>query len=103
MDEKVIYGEALERIKNIHRLSQAYNGSEGNTHNNKLLELMRHHIDEIEELYKDHNPHYLTEVGDLMILCCEMLLENKESVDDIFIKCFGRYETKLNQLLEEKK
>ncbi|MBF0479676.1 MAG: hypothetical protein HQL26_09365 [Candidatus Omnitrophica bacterium] len=97
--QKVICDEALRRIEEIHQLSRQYNGKVSGGHQGKLLELMRHHIDEIEELAQAGNQHFLIETGDLLVLCFELLLENKADVNDVLGECFGRYERKLNSLL----
>lgn len=101
MMAQVLSKEALERIKAIHRRSQQYNQLVGMPHAKRLLELMRKHVDEIEELAGAGNPHYLVETGDLLILCYELLLEGSASIDEITVKCFGRYEKKLGELIEE--
>ncbi|MDP8266830.1 MAG: hypothetical protein P9M07_07815 [Candidatus Aceula meridiana] len=100
---KVIVASAYKRLKAIHKLSQNYNGPIKHQHEQRLLSLMRKHIDEIEELYKNSDPHYLVETGDLGILCFEMLLESKRSLDDAMMTCFERYEKKLKKLSEENK
>jgi hypothetical protein len=97
--EEVIKVPALERIKGIHKLSLQYNGRTDGAHQKRLLELMRSHIDEIEDLVNNGNDHFLTETGDLAVLCFELLLENNIKIDDILLKCFERYEKKLKDLI----
>jgi hypothetical protein len=58
-------------------------------------------VDEIALLHKRRDAHYLIETGDLLILCLEILLENKKDVDKMIELCFGRYERKLNHLMAE--
>ena len=99
--EQIISSSALRRVKGIHKLSLEYNGKVAKPHQERLLELMRHHIDEIEELAAQKNKHFLVETGDLAVLCLELILENEKSVDEILECCFGRYERKLNCLLQE--
>jgi len=100
--KKAITVATHKRLKAIHKLSRKYNGQKKQQHEKKLLFLMREHIDEIDLLYKDNDPHCLVEIGDLIILCFEMLLENKHSIDDIVTDCFKRYERKLTSLIKEK-
>lgn len=100
MAATVIDPTVLERIRNIHRLSQTFNEKVGREHKSRLLELMREHIDEIDELWAAENPHFLVETGDLIILCFEVLLEKGVSIDEIVEKCFGRYEQKLTNLID---
>lgn len=100
MKSTVIQKTSLERIKAIHQLSLDYNTRQSKQHSGKILELIRHHIAEIEELRNKGDKHYLIETGDLIILCFELLLDNDQSIDDVLLKCFERYENKLNNLLK---
>ncbi len=99
MSEHVFFPEALDRIKGIHQLSLKYNRLAHKPHEQRLLELIRHHVEEIEVLARQGDEHYLIETGDLLILCCELLLEGKASVDGVTTVCFGRYEKKLQELI----
>ena len=101
MSEGVFLPGTLERIKAIHQLSLKYNRLVGKPHQERLLELMRHHIEEIEELARGGNEHYLIETGDLLVLCCELLLEGGVSVGGVTEVCLGRYEKKLQELIKE--
>jgi len=101
MAETVIKKESLERVKNIHKLSRLYNKKLNNNHKKRLLQLMKEHVEEIEQLLQKSNRHYLTETGDLLILCFEMLLENRVSIDKTLLQCFKRYETKLPKLIRK--
>jgi hypothetical protein len=98
----VIAKSALQRLKGIHQLSRIYNGPSKKEHLEKLLALMEKHVDEIRLLHKKNNPHYHIEVGDLLILCYEILLENQQNVDEVAQLCFSRYETKLKKLIKER-
>ncbi len=89
----------LARIHAIHALSQEYNDRVGVKHQERLLDLMKKHVVEIEELLAQRNPHGLVETGDLLILCFELLIENGRSIDEIIEICMGRYEKKLGELL----
>ena len=99
MDKSVIKKDSLERIKKIHKVSKLLNRKLKDNHKRRLLELMKEHVEEIEELSKKHNRHYLTETGDLIILCFELLLEDGVSIDKTLLRCFKRYETKLPRLI----
>ena len=101
MSELVIHAKALDQIKHIHEKSRTYNQKIEKVHQERLLELMRKHMGEIEDLAKQKDPHCLIETGDLLILCFELLLENKASIDEILLRCFDRYENKLSQLIDE--
>ena len=101
MRKKVFCQPALSRLKGIHRLSQSYNRKVRVPHNRRLLDLMDRHAKEIPELYKKKDRHYLTETGDLMVLCCEILLEGRVSADAVMLRCFKRYEKKLTSLMRQ--
>ena len=98
----VVTKKAIKRLKNIHQLSKKYNGPSKKKHVKKLLRLVEKHIDEILLLYKKNDSHYLVETGDLLILCFEVLMENKRDVHKMLELCFTRYEDKLNQLIKER-
>jgi len=99
---RVINEDALKRINEIHRLSSQVNANDGQEHKQKLLSLMKSHMVEIEQLSDHADEHFLVETGDLIILCLEMLLEHRQSIDAMLTKCFLRYENKLNSLMKEK-
>lgn len=92
---------ARENIRDIHGLSFEYNGS-GKDHSEALLDLAKKHIREIEELYENGDSHFTVEVGDLIILCMEMIIEQGRDPDDILDLCYGRYKGKLNSLIAER-
>ena len=101
MKDTVLQKKFLARTKNIHELSRLYNKKLKNNHKKRLLELMKEHVEEITKLSNKNNRHYLTETGDLIILCFELLIENKVSINKVLLKCFKRYETKLPKLIKE--
>ena len=103
MGKDIIDAQARKRIENIHQLSKLFNEMVGKPHQQRLLELMRKHVDEIEELVTLKDSHYLIETGDLLILCFELLLEGGAGIDEVAEKCFGRYERKLAGLINEAK
>lgn len=95
----VLNKRAYKRLRAIHQRSKLYNGPSKARHIRKLLSLAKEHIDEIIFLKKKGDAHYLMEVGDLLILCLEILIEDRRDVDRMVLKCFDRYERKLNQLM----
>ena len=101
MQNKILSKEALQRLEAIHRLSQEYNRKIKKDHRKRLIELMKEHTSEIDELFQQDNPHYLTETGDLIILCMELLLENNQPIGEIMENCFNRYDKKLPVLLSK--
>ena len=98
----VVTKRAVQRLKNIHQLSKKCNGPSKKKHLEKLLALVEKHVDEIRFLYKKDDLHYLVETGDLLILCFEILMENKRDIHKMTELCFGRYENKLDQLIERR-
>lgn len=91
---------AEKNLKAIHALSRRYNGKSGK-HARKLLELVKKHAREIGELHGRRDPHYAVEVGDLLVLCHELLIEDGNSADAVLEKCYRRYKKKLKGLLDE--
>lgn len=96
----VVSEYALRRLHAIHALSREYNGREGQDHKTRLLEMMRHHIDEIEALCAAGDKHALVETGDLIVLCFELIIEHGLEMDAIMERCFDRYDKKLSSLLQ---
>ncbi|MFA6379293.1 MAG: hypothetical protein WCX16_05905, partial [Candidatus Omnitrophota bacterium] len=76
----ILTKKSLTRLKAIHKLSSRYNGPGKKKHLEKLFLLAKEHMKEIVLLRKQHDAHYFVEVGDLLILCFEILLENKKDV-----------------------
>ncbi len=72
-----------------------------NTDSEKIIEMIRHHAEEIKELYKNKNKHFSIETGDMIVLCLELLIKEGHSADDIMEKCFGRFDNKLKGLLKD--
>jgi len=89
---------AKKKIKKVHALSAGYNGK-SRDHTEVLLELVKKHEKEIRDLYAAKDQHFTVEVGDLLILCMEILLEHRKDMDGILDKCYRRYEKKLSLLL----
>ena len=89
-----------QKIREIHALSAKYNGKHAD-HSVKLLELAEKHAKEIKDLYTSKDKHFTTEVGDLVILCLELLIEHQKEPDKIMQVCYSRYEKKLNELLNQ--
>jgi hypothetical protein len=100
--QKSLTEYAREQIKEVHGLSALYN-DEGKDHAKVLLELVGEHAEEISELYDNKDDHFSVEVGDLLILCHELLLEQGKDPDRIMELCYGRYKRKLGELIERSK
>ncbi len=90
---------ARSNLQEVHALSKEHNGRR-RPHKDILLKLVREHVKEIEDLHGRKDGHFSTEVGDLMILCYELLLEDRKDLDRIMEKCYDRYKRKLKGLLK---
>ena len=92
---------AQKELQVIFRYSKHLNQLSKKKHAEELLEMMTEHVQEIRERYQKKDAHYLTETGDLLILCFALLREAKVSPDAILSKCYKRYRKKLPQLIKE--
>jgi len=101
MDEPVLTSQARQRLRQIHALSARLNALEGRPHRQRLMELVRHHVREIDELAQRQDPHHIVETGDLLILCFELLLESGADIDEVTRVCFERYDKKLTGLIQQ--
>lgn len=90
---------AEKNIKEIHELSRRYNAKK-KEHAKALLELVKKHVKEIEGLYRAGDPQFAVEVGDLLVLCHELLVEKGKDPNEIMGLCYGRYKNKLNELID---
>ena len=100
--KKTFTGFARTSVKEIHALSREYNGKKGK-HSSIMMKLIKEHTAEVEELYKKKDPHFLIELGDLLVLCLEFFEEYGKDPDEIMGTCYNRYRDKLSQLLCKKK
>ena len=85
-----------EKIKSILELSNKL----GNN-SDKIIEMMQHHTSEIKELHSNKHKHFAIETGDLIILAIQLLIMEGYSTEEIMNTCYGRFDKKLNQLLEK--
>ena len=86
--------EFKTKIEEITALSNKIN--HGNSQ--KTLEMMKDHIQEIEERYNNKDKHWTIETCDLIVLCYELLLIEHYDIDDVFEKCLPRFDKKLGRL-----
>ena len=84
------------KLKEITELSNKINKND--TH--KILDMIKEHIVEIEELYNDKNDHWTIETADLIILCYELLIMENKDMEDVFNRCLPRFDVKLKRLAE---
>ena len=85
----------IDKLKEITKLSKKINHND--TH--KILDIIKKHVEEIEELYNNKNDHWAIETADLIILCYELLLMENKDIEDVFSRCLPRFDVKLKGLL----
>ena len=91
-----LHDEFRDKLKEITKLSSKINKND----NRKILDMMKNHVVEIEELYNDKNEHWAIETADLIILCYELLLMENKVIEDVFNRCLPRFDVKLKRLAE---
>jgi len=93
---KTISREFDTKLRDITALSRKINKND----NQKMLEMMKEHIVEIEERYHNGDEHWTIETADLIVLCYELLLLNNKDIEDVFNRCLPRFDVKLKRLAE---
>ena len=66
--------------------------------NQKILDMMKDHIEEITERYNNKDEHWAIETADLIVLCYELLMMENKDIDDVFNRCLPRFDVKLKRL-----
>ena len=92
----MIYPEFKTKLEEITALSNKINKND----KQKILEMMKEHIEEIEERYNNKDDHWVIETADLIVLCYELLLMEQKDIDDVFDRCLPRFDVKLKRLAE---
>lgn len=92
----ILQEEFKIKLKEITEISSRINKND----NRKILEMMKAHIEEIEDLYNNKNEHWAIETADLIVLCYELLMLENKDIDDVFNKCLPRFDVKLKRLAE---
>lgn len=93
---QILKDEFKSKLIEIANLSNKINKND----NRKILELMKEHIEEIEERYNNNDEHWAIETVDLIVLCFELLLLENKDIDDVFDRCLPRFDVKLKRLAE---
>ena len=88
--------EFSTRLREITKLSNKINKGD----KQKILEMMKAHIEEIEERYNNNDEHWTIETADLIVLCYELLMMENKDIDDVFNRCLPRFDVKLRKLAE---
>ncbi|MBD3296640.1 MAG: hypothetical protein GF392_04670 [Candidatus Omnitrophica bacterium] len=82
-------------ILDIHALS-GKRAATGAAHADKLIEMIKEHALEIEELLELKDPHCAIETGDMIVLCLELLIEKGADPDEVMRECYKRFRYKLS-------
>lgn len=93
---KTIYPEFRTKLEEIAALSNKINKND----KQRILEMMKAHVKEIDERYNNKDDHWDIETADLIVLCYELLLMEKKDIDDVFDRCLPRFDFKLKRLVE---
>jgi phosphoribosyl-ATP pyrophosphohydrolase len=94
----VISEDFIEDIESITKLSIGLNGSKEKA-DDYTLNSMIEHAGEIKWLFKDNDPHWAVETGDLMIHCMRLLAANGHDLNVIFERCKARFITRISEKL----
>jgi len=89
-----ISSEFKTKLEEITALSSKINKND----KHRILEMMKAHVEEIEERYNRHDDHWAIETADLIVLCYELLLMEMKDIDDVFDRCLPRFDVKLRRL-----
>jgi hypothetical protein len=92
----ILHDEFRAKLEEITELSNKINKND----NCKILEMIKEHIEEIEERYNNGDEHWAIETADLIVLCYELLLLENKDIDDVFKRCLPRFDIKLKRLAE---
>jgi hypothetical protein len=89
-----VTAEFHTKLQEISLLSKKINKND----KHKILEMMKAHVEEIEERYNNKDEHWVIETADLIVLCYELLLIEKKDIEDVFHRCLPRFDVKLKRL-----
>lgn len=93
---QLLHTEFKDKVMEITELSNKINKS----NNSKILEMMKEHVEEIEERYNNKDEHWTIETADLIVLCYELLILENKDIDEVFNRCLPRFDDKLKRLAE---
>ena len=91
------HNEFKEKLQQITELSSRVNSKD----KQKILDMMKEHIEEIQNLYSRNNDYWAIETADLIVLCYELLIMEEKDIDDVFTRCLPRFDKKLAKLAAE--
>lgn len=97
MRMEILQDEFYQKLKEITELSMRINDNDMD----KILRMMKDHVEEITQRYNNNDDHYSIETADLIVLSLELLLANGNDIDDVFTRCLPRFDKKLKILSEK--
>jgi hypothetical protein len=89
-----------EEFKNKLKEITAFSNKINKNDKKRILEMMKAHVEEIDERYNNKDEHWAIETADLIVLCYELLLMENKDIDDVFNRCLPRFDIKLRRLAE---
>jgi hypothetical protein len=92
-----LHNEFKEKLQQMTELSSRVNSND----KQKILYMIKEHIEEIQDLYSRNNDHWAIETADLIVLCYELLIMEDIDIDDILTQCLPRFDKKLTRIAEE--
>ena len=92
-----LHNEFKDKLQEITELSKKVNKNP----RQKILDMMKEHTIEIEDLYNEKNDHWAVETADLIVLCFELLIMENMHIDNVFAECLPRFDKKLAKLAGE--
>ena len=93
---QILYEEFKTKLEEITKLSNKINKND----NRKILDMMKEHIEEIDERYSNNDEHWAIETADLIILSYELILLENKDIDYVFNRCLPRFDVKLKRLAD---
>jgi len=87
---QLLHDEFKDKLKEITELSNRINKND----KQKILEMMKEHIGEIEDRYNNNDEHWTIETADLIVLCYELLILENRDIDEVFNRCLPRFDVK---------
>jgi len=96
---KMITNKLLKEVKKINEMSVKCQGNVSKN-NEFLLNAMKEHASEIEELFKEKNPHYQKETADMIILALEFLNNNNVSPNEPIKIRLERFKQKIKESMK---
>lgn len=95
----MITEKLMKEVKKINEMSVKCQGNV-NKNNEFLLKTMKEHASEIEELFKENDPHYQKEAADMVILALELLNNNNVNPNEPIKIRLGKFKEKIRESMK---